>query len=547
MPAHAAVSFRQLIFALLFCPTLVCGQVAIEQSPGPFHVTAHGYKATIEPDGCLTQLSIHGKPFLAPNVSISRGSYFYFNGPLRLPRIHQPNDHTLVAEGDLAKVQYKFGESLEWILTSTNTEDMVFFLVLDKGVSAMRDEDGKWHSAIVSDSGKSSTWFHGTSTMAIRGSQKFWGPWHEHQVVEVHVPSNQAVKLRIDPGQSTEADRRHITEAFSPQSENSNVIIRSPLNYQVFQRDSRESGTIRLSGRARFEFEQVECRLAGSSDFGALPKGWLKVPCQTLAGAVSNFYSGTRGWLVRNGNSGKDNTGNVLFNENIEHFGVGEVFVGAGQSNSTNCGEFKTSQSSGMVASFGGNEWKIANDPQLGVADHSTGGSFWPAFGDRMYAELKVPIGVATNGFGGTSVNQWNPKEHLFQWFMTRVGQLGPGGFRAVLWHQGESDVYMDSEEYYRKLKNIIQASKSTAGWEFPWFVAQVSYHNPQQTRFESTRSAQARLWMDGVALEGPDTDTLTGDHRDLKGQGIHFSPKGLKAHGEMWAEKLLPLLVQPQ
>ena len=56
-------------------------------------------------------------------------------------------------------------------------------------------------------------------------------------------------------------------------------------------------------------------------------------------------------------------------------------------------------------------------------------------------------------------------------------------------------------------------------------------------------RNAHARLWKDKVAMEGPDTDTLTGDHRDYDGKGIHFSPKGLKAHGKMWAEKVIPFV----
>jgi hypothetical protein len=50
---------------------------------------------------------------------------------------------------------------------------------------------------------------------------------------------------------------------------------------------------------------------------------------------------------------------------------------------------------------------------------------------------------------------------------------------------------------------------------------------------------AQKRLWDDRIALEGPDTDVLVGMDRDLSGQGIHFSPQGLKKHGRMWAEKV--------
>jgi len=158
-----------------------------------------------------------------------------------------------------------------------------------------------------------------------------------------------------------------------------------------------------------------------------------------------------------------------------------------------------------------------------------------------MYARFGVPIGVASTGHGGTSVDRWQPKGDLFPWMMRRIDQLGPEGFRALLWHQGESDVRMTTDLYYSKLRHVIERSKAEAGWEFPWFVAQVSYHNPKAPRFESTREAHARLWRDGIAEQGPDTDTLTGDLRDHGGKGIHFSPKGLKKHGEMWAEMVAP------
>ena len=42
---------------------------------------------------------------------------------------------------------------------------------------------------------------------------------------------------------------------------------------------------------------------------------------------------------------------------------------------------------------------------------------------------------------------------------------------------------------------------------------------------------------------QGQTPTRLTGDHRDFDGKGIHFSPKGLKTHGQMWAEKLLPFV----
>jgi hypothetical protein len=150
-----------------------------------------------------------------------------------------------------------------------------------------------------------------------------------------------------------------------------------------------------------------------------------------------------------------------------------------------------------------------------------------------------VPIGIASTGHSGSSVQAWQPGSEYFQWTMTRVKQLGPQGFRALLWHQGETDVGMTADQYAQLLTNVIQASKKEAGWDFPWVVAQVSYHDTEHPSYPSTRAGQKQLWEKGVALEGPDTDTLTGDNRDSGGKGIHFSGKGERAHGKLWAEKV--------
>jgi hypothetical protein len=56
-------------------------------------------------------------------------------------------------------------------------------------------------------------------------------------------------------------------------------------------------------------------------------------------------------------------------------------------------------------------------------------------------------------------------------------------------------------------------------------------------------RSAQASLWRDGIALEGPDSDALKGALRERDGKGVHFSGPGLRMHGVKWAEKVLPWL----
>src|SRR6185312_14545915 len=120
---------------------------------------------------------------------------------------------------------------------------------------------------------------------------------------------------------------------------------------------------------------------------------------------------------------------------------------------------------------------------------------------------------------------------------------LGPNGFRAVLWHQGESDVKQPaaneiSPAIYREyLQHVIETSRVSAGWRVPWFVAQVSYHSPEDQGTPELRDTQKSLVKDGMVLAGPNTDELGPEFREKNGKGIHFNARGLQKHGELWAQ----------
>lgn len=516
------------------------GEVVVETSPQPLSIATPHYHAEVGVDGCLTNLRIGGTEFLAPGVSISRGSYFFHEGVLKLGEVGRPAANVVAAKSEQASIRYEFDEaSMTWKLANLTDEPLVFFLVFSDSLDAVTENGADLMSPAIERSLSRATFCTDDATLSIEGLDRIWGPWQgPHQVAEVSLKSHEERTLLLTVGTVSEAQRIKLSALALPPPE-ADLTILSPRNYQVFQRSSLKEGTIVVSGRTRMDVDEVLLRVTGKSQFGTLDEAWQRLPVIIETGQFNLRMSlPAGGWYHLEAQAKRQ--GQTVAEARVDRFGVGEVLVGAGQSNSTNCGEFRTQQNSGMVSSFSGTHWQLADDPQPGVADGSQGGSFWPALGDALYEKYRVPIGVATTGYGGTSVDQWQPDEDLFKWTMTRINQLGPLGFRALLWHQGESDVDMPSEEYYAKLKNVILASRLQAGWDFPWFVAQASYHNPEKTRHESVRSAQAKLWEDKTALPGPDTDTLVGDNRDLGGRGIHFSPKGLKAHGEMWAEKVI-------
>jgi hypothetical protein len=47
-------------------------------------------------------------------------------------------------------------------------------------------------------------------------------------------------------------------------------------------------------------------------------------------------------------------------------------------------------------------------------------------------------------------------------------------------------------------MERLIVESRRRAGWEFPWLVAQASYHSPADPLAAEIREAQASLWEDG-------------------------------------------------
>jgi hypothetical protein len=346
------------------------------------------------------------------------------------------------------------------------------------------------------------------------------------------------------------------------------LTLSSPLEYQVFQRSTRLRGAIIVRGNAPTAI-RVEARVEGISLAGSLPGKWHRLAFDQSNHQFSAQLPVIAGGLYRVEIKATNTVGQptVL---TIQHVGVGEVFVIAGQSNSTNYGEVPQTTQTGMVTSFSGTESVLADDPQSGVQDNSHKGSFAPAFGDALYRRYHVPIGIASVGHGSTSVRQWLPADTpihvmptmtryvrtnaagilvsdgtLFEGMMLRIHQLGVHGFRALLWHQGESDSHqppehdIDAATYRDMMVTIIHASRKQAGWDFPWFVAQATYHTPDDSGCPPIRDAQRSLWQPDLALEGPDTDTLTAPYRQNGGKGTHFNDVGLKAHGLLWADKV--------
>ena len=273
------------------------------------------------------------------------------------------------------------------------------------------------------------------------------------------------------------------------------IEIQSPKQHQVFQRQANvpQFSHIHHGGRPARGFAEVpflwnkcntywsrlEYRLRTTGDDSNAPK-WTVVDQPMANGLDMTKISVSAGGWYRCEVRFLDQD-RIIAEGVTEPFGVGELFIVAGQSYATNCNDEQlvVSDPQQRVVAYDLNRstWQIANDPQP-VFDRSDGGSIWPAVGDWLVSILQVPIGFANVAVGGTSSTQWSPEGSLHPRLIKAGKELGQ--FRAVLWQQGESDVIekATSGAYIQRLIKIRESAES--GWgtkRKPWFLAKSTLH----------------------------------------------------------------------
>lgn len=330
---------------------------------------------------------------------------------------------------------------------------------------------------------------------------------------------------------------------------------------EFYQRDrATKTASVDISGNFQTADGVSIAKIQASAD----GTNWID-----LAIDANGSYNGSidlpGGWHYVNVRA-LDGSNQVLTSTTTGKIGVGEIFITAGQSNSTNCGDAATQTQTGDVVSLNlaNGQWQTANDPQPttvnGKTNGNSRGSTWPAFGDALSEMLGVPIGVVSVGWSGSSIQQWDPAkvdtsadgwdtiafnpndQTLFGRLAYAIQELD-GNVAGILWHQGESNANSTQEYYQTLLESLVEASWDEAGWEIPWLVALVSRTGFSDTNktgviHQQIRDAQMAVIdeYDNVFL-GPDSDALIEYLRGQNpGNGIHFSVEGLQELGRLWA-----------
>lgn len=323
------------------------------------------------------------------------------------------------------------------------------------------------------------------------------------------------------------------------------LTVSFPPSRSIVQRSAGNAGAVTLSGTHGPGVDAVEARavvMAGTNSGSTT--AWQVIDSTLSGGTFSGDLTGVPagGWYqleARPVASGVPGAAVV-----VEKFGVGDIFVTAGQSNSANYGSPAYTPTDDRVitrSSLAGPAWQLAQDPQP-LAD-SSGGSPWSRLGDLLAAELDIPIGFVAVGVGTTQASQWLPGTSNYNTRLrTAIQSFPASGFRAVLWHQGESDsiASVDAATHASRLGSIISQSRIDAGWTIPWYISEASFHPDTNLSQEEkvTAGQRAAIHADPAVFFGPTTDPFHLE--DASGgklsDGVHFNAAGLADHAAQWS-----------
>lgn len=234
----------------------------------------------------------------------------------------------------------------------------------------------------------------------------------------------------------------------------------------------------------------------------------------------------------------------------VQPFGIGEVFLIAGQSYAENCNEeyLSIEDPEGRVAVYDLllRKWRIAHDPQphVRVPRDDYGGRFkgtiWPAAMDLLLPLIRVPIGMVNVAVGATAIRQWLPGEKWFE-NLSEAG-IRVHDFRCILWQQGESDIIEKTpmDVYTSRLLQIKAELERNWGFSRCWLPAKSTLHPTvydEPEREGKLRGAIDDLWRMPGFMPGADTDLLGGIglHRANRVGSGHFTLLGQKRAGLLW------------
>ncbi|TLV00206.1 sialate O-acetylesterase [Dyadobacter luticola] len=345
------------------------------------------------------------------------------------------------------------------------------------------------------------------------------------------------------------------------------ISISFPSDRAVFQRDKGNQATLYIAGSYSRPADRIEAKLSAMN--GGRDVDWTPIDTNPQGGFFTSSLPNVQGGWYRLEVRAKKGDQVVGNSSSVDHVGIGEVFMVAGQSNGQgfyNMGA--PGASDDRVNSIDHNNIissdNLPNYPRFAHVDGESNISprgqsawCWGRLGDQLVAKLGVPVLFFNTAWTGAAVRAW--KESIngiaysvyapvpFEPFGMPYGNMRNviqkytpvTGLRGILWLQGEADNFANTgaDSYANDLRTVIEASRNESGKNISWMVSLTSYDNLHGTDSRVTDGQQKVINSVSNVFQGPNTDLIQIPRIDV--EGVHFQNEGLSQLGDAWAQQL--------
>lgn len=342
----------------------------------------------------------------------------------------------------------------------------------------------------------------------------------------------------------------------------------SPVPYAVFQRSTSNTAEIPIAGSAGEVVAKLEAKVTLAAEYregvDGRSSGYVEIARPGARDFRGRLEAPAGGWYtvaVR----ALDAAGNVLGEASVQKVGVGEVLVAAGHSFCSNFqGDRPGRAEEDRVATC--IEWTNASPAHLAFrhADDplrpgdARRASPWPAVGDVLVRQLRVPVLIICTGIGGTTVERWRKvaedpavqDESYVACRATLQNWVPYTGLRALIWFGNENDLNQGptAEVFSDNMKRLIARTRQDAGIpNLPWIIAfdaydpgiaeKIGLEQMQRRKERVDRGTQMVLETVPFTYDGPQTDDLGPEFR--RSDGDHFSEAGVRQLGIRFARHI--------
>jgi hypothetical protein len=326
------------------------------------------------------------------------------------------------------------------------------------------------------------------------------------------------------------------------QNASTNSIAVTTQNYRIWQRDGSGNASVTITGT----YTGTPTIIQKSIDGGAYTTA-IASPSGNVFSDTFTLATGQYSIVYRFSND----TG---VTDTVTFISVGDVFVGAGQSNISGRGTSNQTYSAsagGVLACLFGNDdnYKALSDPSDSATNQvdrisddlleSPGlaqptGSWIIRFVNAWLASSEVPIGYIPCALGATDASQWAKTStdrisalNLYESMSRRISSVG--GVKAVLYEQGEQDandgIATTNSQYQALLNsfaNDINTDFGVSTYIVPLHTITAAGYNGNGTTTGQDAIRNAQLSVASSNSNAIITQPLT-DIDLSAGDGIHF------------------------